>query len=519
MNFGNSDISVPSKQFNDDYLFRTQKNFRPRLSSIAEALDSYNGEIRKDGTLNPPLEVYDSEIKSNVCIPDIRLPILKAVYDEFLPCGLTEIVGFLTDQGVNESHEQDTIDFKRILEGDYGKTCFPDIQFSFETIRDNPSDYSKMLEYYRSYFMTVPREKDYCIVIAQGTPAMGYALSLSCAECNPVVKQYYASRYKYTETTIQPLHPFSKQAALEKINPLCALLDLGNYEVAKELVTNDSWLSQIPGLDHMVSYLSNRQNYLFSEAIQCINLLRDYNSELYDTIRTSLTGVDSFDECIIYGDCDALNDNTPYLLFESLQNARFAFETKNYYQSLAFLFSYFETYQRVVVARYLECKTMTKCKSKYTKQDSSYYYKEINDYIIDELSKGHNLDFWWFNSAWNKEECQLKFAGEVPKNLIVYMSKWGKPKYIKAAGKLLSKIPLDKLKKLRNKSPMAHNVNGITKEIIDEKSGGDYLQLLDSSEKALWKMLPNEWPVPTRYHDASKAIREYLINYFLKMIA
>lgn len=513
MNLGNSDISVPSKQFNDDYLFRTQKNFRPRLSSIAEALDSYNGEIRKDGTLNPPLEAYDSEIKSNVCIPDIRLPILKAVYDEFLLCGLTEIVGFLTDQGASESHGQDTIDFKRILEGDYGKTCFPDIRFSFETIRENPSDYSRMLEYYRSYFMTFPRDNDYCVVIAQGAPAMGYALSLSCAECNPVVKQYYASRYKYTETLILPLHPFSKQAALEKINPLCALLGLGNYEVAKELVKNDSWLSQIPGLDHIVSYLSFRQNYLFYESNKSVNLLKECNPELYTTISSSIIGLQFFKDCIIDDDCDALNYNTPYLLYETLQNAKHAFETTNYYLSLGYFFSFFESFQRVVIARFLGCKTMTRL----GKADF-FSYKEVNDYVVYEII-GSQRYYSWMKKAWNEKEGQLKFSGLVPKGIIGDMAKYNKIGYIEAANDLLATIPLERIKKLRNKSPMAHNVNGITKETIDETAGGSYLDILDKVEEALWTLLPKGWPIPTSYHSASKAIREYLINFFLKMIS
>lgn len=520
INFGNSDIRTDK---DNDFVYRKGEEFRSRLSLIANALDSYDGEITSEGIFNPPLVVIHPGDGKLIYISYVKLTILKQACVELLNHGkrITEVVGFLTDQKDKGSNGQDTIDIKRILEGKYGEACFPDLKFTFQIIYDTPPDYSKMIHYYNSFFENRPRDNNEIALIAQGTPAMSYALSLACAQHNPLVKQYYASRKHGSETSIMPLHTFINQVAKEKIDGLCILLKLGNYEAAVETVKGDSFLSLIPGLELLVSYFAFRQKYLFVAANGYANQLKDINSELYDTISSSLIGLQYFDECIIKNDldkddCDALNDSTPYLLFESLQNARFAFETENIHLSLAFLFSYFEMYQRVVVAKVFGVNVMT---HDVNKNDA---YFEIDDYFRKEDLAGKNLGK--LSNELNKKGF-IGFSGGTPTSIINYLAKQKKLGYLEAASNLLTNIPLQRLKELRNNSPVAHNLNGVSKSTLKKALGmkfKSYPMLLDTVEEALWKMIPEKqgkWSKPSRYHDASKAIREYLNKYLSNMLS
>lgn len=513
LNFGNSDLHA-IKADGMEFVFRSRDMFSNNLQSLIQALKVYTGSLDKDGNLSPYLKVYDYNTKQNIEIKNISMPILQSMLSFFYEKGtpITEIKAFCTKQNDTAQNSQDTALLIPICEGIVGKSLFPDVSFSFEIIKKDPSDYAMMFSWYADFFNGFANDGETVVLIAQGTPAMSYGLSYFCAQKYPGIKQYYAS-HKNRGTSrdhieFTSLNLFSKYVAKEQIERYCTFLDHGEYDAAISVAKSDSVLVQIPGLVELASYFFMRSNYRFNEAYASILKVEELQPELIEMIKDTLIGFDHFEECKINDDMDCLNDYLPYLIYETLQNCRYTFEIKNFYLSVGFLFSFFEIYQRAIITRYMNLTTL----SFERKTDS---YRELDIFfesIIFPDILSHKNDYKDLIKRWEESKPNLHLSGDVPRHLLKWMSNHSTNRVYKTAYDLLKNTKLKDLKELRNKSPMAHSLNSITEEQINAAAKGSYLELIDTLEVSLGAMLPEGWYLPTRYHDSSKIIREYLLG-------
>jgi len=513
LNFGNSELHAIQSD-GKEFVFRSRDMFSNNLQSLCQALKGYTGSLDKNGNLSPYLKVYDFNTKQNIEIKNISMPILQSTLSFFDEKGtpITEIKAFCTKQNDTAQSSQDTALLIPICEGIVGKSLFPNVSFSFEIIKKDPSDYATMFNWYADFFNDFENDGNTVVLIAQGTPAMSYGLSYLCAQKYPGIKQYYASHRnrgsnrEHIEFTSLKL--FSKYVAKEQIERYCTFLDHGEYDAAISVAKTDSVLVQIPGLIELASYFFMRSSYRFNEAHASIQKVKELQPELIEIIKDTLIGFYHFEECKIKDDMDCLNAYLPYLIYETLQNCRYAFEIKNYYLSVGFLFSFFEIYQRAIITRYMHLSSLNfdgKTGS-YTELDT--YFESI--VFPDILS--HKNDYKDLIKQWEGSKPNLHLSGDVPRHLLKWMSSQSNDPTYKRAYDLLKNIDLGDLKKLRNKSPMAHSLNSITEEQINNAAKGSYLEFIDTLETSLEAMLPEGWHLPTRYHESSKAIREYLLE-------
>ena len=145
-NLGNSDVW-------DDigWTFRVREQFLDRTQSLVSALKHWEGVCALDGTLNPSLRVYDAQDKQYKTISRLPFHILRHSIDQIEQLtgqSVTEVCCFCTKQKNPKAETQDTYSLYQLLTNKIGLGQFPGVAFSQIVVRDDPSDYQAMVDFY-----------------------------------------------------------------------------------------------------------------------------------------------------------------------------------------------------------------------------------------------------------------------------------------------------------------------------------------------------------------------------------
>ncbi|MDD7200627.1 MAG: hypothetical protein SPF89_08925 [Sphaerochaetaceae bacterium] len=530
-NLGNSDVW-------DDigWTFRTRGKFCIRVGAVISGLKRWNGECAPDGTLNPPLQVFDSGEKTNRTISRLSFHILKQSVDQLeqaLSQSITEIVCFCTKQKDQKDATQDTDGLFEILSGPIGQAQFPGVCFTKMLIQADPSDYQEMLNFYVGAVGAM-EAKPSVVLIAQATPAMGYALSKACADFYPLAPQFYVAWKRgegVDKSKVKRLSLFSRDSLSMKVQGLRDLLKRGEYLAAQTFLKDSPiLLEMVPGLDALVSFLSHRSAYLFDDAVKDLSALESANKILWEMCQPYSLGLDQFVACGAGSrdGLDCMNDAIAYLLFETLQNAMFEFSQGRLYLSIGFFFSFFDAFQTSITGRFI-------LHTRMYYNDASRSYPELDWFVQGEvmpslkqtvgMDRDHKRKLL---SRWRTENNQddlenappREFDGPTPYHLFDWAA------HQPTASQKMKTVyhffhesanNVRKLRKLRNKSPIAHSMDGISKAEIDTAGGGDYLEFLQKVADCLWILLP-EGATPSKpYHQIADDVDQYLEQILEKM--
>lgn len=531
-NLGNSDVW-------DDigWTFRVREQFLDRTQSLVSALKHWEGVCALDGTLNPSLRVYDAQDKQYKTISRLSFHILRHSIDQIERLTgqpVTEVCCFCTKQKNPKAETQDTYSLYQLLTSKIGLGQFPGVAFSQIVVRDDPSDYQAMVDFYEMT-MKAMEEKPSVVLIAQATPAMGYALSRACADHHPLFPQYYVA-WKRSEgidtSKVSRLALFSRESLSSRIHGFCSLLEHGEYIAAKTSIKDSPLLLEmIPGLSLLVSYLDHRSRYLFDEAREDLAKLCEVDGNLWNLVQPFSLGLDQFQKCQTPDgqNLDCMNDSIAYLLYESLQNAMFEFAQGRLYLSIAFLFSFFDTFQVCIAGRLVLHEQLS-----FEKKTRSYSQLDefINEKVIPSLDSTvgmKNEHKGRLRQRWRKgvdpdnpgKASPIGFDGPTPYHFFDWAAHQPEASpQIREVFLFYQKNEkiIGQLRNLRNKSPIAHSVNGISEDEINATAGGDYLQILDDTAKTLWCLLP-DGAVPSRpYHQIAGVIRRQLEEVLGRMI-
>lgn len=518
MNLGNSDVRTSIEGSNEDYVFRTRDKFEDRIRNIIRALSGAKDTLQEDGSFQPALPVYDAEPKQNVLLTRISFPIIRQSIQGLGSSAesVEEIHCFLTKQNNPKVKQQDTKYLQDLLVC-VGERLFPHIAFSFSTLEGNPSDFQEMLDQYRLFFQeNTFTDTEIGVIIAQGTPAMCYGLSYACAERHPLVRQWYAA-HKGNGTILKPLALFSKQTYRNAVLSFCKLHQQGEYKALETVVEESPILSAIPGIWDLCRYFQERSLYHFPKALEHLSALQESNPQLAEALQASSVGLDTIPSCIpeqskgvpqLYYE----NENIPYLVYENLQNCLFEYNRDNIYHALGLFTAFLDILCATLVAQmiYPEPFVFDRQANGYPALDSFFESRMYPDIQTHGLEK----EYKFIIDDWNNRKV-IRFTGGAPMLVLKWFaSQENSPAYIKDFSAFFTKYKgCQALKDLRNKSPIAHNMSGTSREKIDQTAKGSFRKLLEDAEHILWEMLPEGKQPSTSYHDTTEAIEKILLQY------
>lgn len=519
INLGNSDLKLLCKNSNQEFVFRKREEYFKELNNLINAIEKneikfkYNGELEN----NSIIEYIDSN-QNKYEIERIDFPILKAEIEQievFENKKITEVVCFVTKQIVH--NYSDTYLLKNILNGIYGKTVFPNIKFIFVTITLDPSDYSTILPMYGEFISKINLENS-VVSIAQGTPAMCFGLSQSCARIKPNLHQYYASNdNNFKQVKIKKMDQFSRIEKENLINQLETYLSIGDYDYAKSFVKN-SYLSISEPIFDIIDYFIYRKNYKFDEANEKIFALSK-KTTIFDEIILPIKKNLSY---IIEANPESFNYSNkmcPYLLYESFSNIRLSLIKKDYFYTMALMSSLLDVIADFMIVRALNLDGMN-----FNNKTSSY--PEVDRFVEDKMhiypmpkSKYKDLVTKLKESD---GEYHLLLNRPSRRHLLHWVrDNMGIDKTVSKYLEIIEKYKgFEQLKNLRNKLPIAHSVKGISLEAINNTlretdSTNNINKAIDDLESLINIALPIDDKFEPYYIDSSKfvlIIKDYFLS-------
>jgi len=529
VNLGNSDIHI--RFFNSslgDPIYRNKASFSSLLLELVEVIRKSDVKFSTDGHVMGTLMFHDEKVE-RVFMPILSQEI-KAI-QETTRKSVDSVICICTRQDDSNGAESqlDTFGFKSLLNGPFGHGCLPGIGFDFLTIGCDPSDYGDVFKEYEQILGGLDLS-DASVAIAQGTPAMCYALSSLAARNNPGIPQYYASHGDLSNlsyTRIIPLNLFSREEIIKQIDSFCSLMKGGLYTAAREFVKTSCLRGRVAGIEELTEYFISRSGYSFSDAWSHLMILREKNKPLYDSLGDSVIDLDKFSSCTKKVDnacgnkkddsyLDYLNTAFPTLLFETLQNVRFNYEIGNYLLAVALMTSFLDVMYMCIIARELNLEDLV--------FSQVHGYPSLNSFIsttvIPSLDSSNGKDFDDIVKNWKKQTGKednlmvFNVNGASETALVKWFVGQGcarKETKILASFQKRQKRFLD-FRRLRNNMPIAHSMGAAEKSIIDGKLFGlTFKEFIDGFIEVL-KAMSEERNFDCFYHETVSSIREVIIE-------
>ncbi|MGB4407800.1 MAG: hypothetical protein WBI82_13135 [Sphaerochaeta sp.] len=505
VNIGNSDLRVIAKDTERDLVFRDKEYYSEKINDLAQMIEDLGDSFQIDdtGKLLCEMNLFDKVDGVAHPIDSIRFQILDEEIQQIEQSvgeDITEIIVFVTRQK-GEQSIQDTEGLFRLLAGRYGQIVYPSIGFKEYVLTCDPSDYGEVYARYAEFFADNSFSHT-AIAIAQGTPAMGFALSSCSSKYSKDVKQFYAAHLT-DKVVLKPLQLFSKQEIERIMSHTAVLLRKGEYIAVRELVAN-GMLATIPGFETLLDYLIVRSNYRFSEAKVLFDKLEIDNPSLWKIMEPSGKGLSTMtSESTLDGknkeQLQYCSDTFPYMLFETLQNIRFNYKNENYFLAIALMTSFLDIIYTTVIARTLGFKTM-----EYSSKTNSFI--ELDEYVGKYIIHDPHLKNGYRDIS-NKWKVAMSSEGQLDPSkgylvtngpVMAALVKWlaNQPnalEFILNFYKFQKNMnQFDELRRLRNRLPIAHSVQGIQRELIEKTLNNvmTFDQVLDSFEKIIWDMNP-----------------------------
>lgn len=515
MNLGNSDLRV---EFHDpakmDPIFRNKAAYSTQLKALKDAIRKSKCSFTEKGLVIGKLEYPALNEDSPSSIRSVTMPIVsKAIktIENDMHKSIDAITFIVTSQEDDKNAILDTYGFEPLLRGRLGEGLFPGVMLEFIKLKVKPSDYEVVFNEYSSLL----REQDFndsAILIAQGTPAQSYSLSVFAASKNPGCPQFYAAHADSStpdSTEIKPLVLFSSEQISKRIDAYSRLLAGGSYQAAIAFLDGNEYLLQrVPGTRQFTEYLLYRSRYLFSKAYAKSEELKELNPGLYAVIGPSLLGLDEFESYTINDGkdpyLDYCNPGFPLLLRETLQNIRFSYEKGDYFLAVAMMTSFLDVLDIAVISRQAGLEHMN-----FSGKDG---YASLNRFMADSVipycSRNKYSDI---KKNWNVDKGVYTTCGPSTSQLIEWMEEQDDAlpgtkalaAFMKLQGRFLE------FRKLRNRMPIAHSMGAVEKSIIEAtlKNGISFESFLNSFDVVLKAMAP-EISFPPAYHEIDSAVNE-----------
>lgn len=520
VNFGNSDLKLICKKSSEIFVFRSRNKYYDELNKLVNLISDRNLEFDKEGNVltSVSLDFIDNNIDINYEIERIEFPILKKEIDkieEFENKKISEVVCFITKQ--EKKVPTDTYLLKLILQGRYGQTVFPNINFKFITITENPADYSIIIPLYSKFLSKINLDNT-VISVSQGTPAMCVGLCQSCARLKPNIRQYYASNSHETdEIIIKQLKQFSHEEITLLIDDLETDLSNGNYVLAKTKVLKN-YLSTFQPLVDILDYFINRKNYKFNEALEKINSVSK-KSPVFNIITKDIVENLNFILEANPEEFNYSNPKCPYLLYETLSNIKMSLKNKEYFYTMALMSAFLDVLSDFMIVKALSLEKLTFInKSNSFKEINEYIKSHIKQYPItnkdgDLKKKLHEDEYgnFYLNMNVNSRRKLFEWVNKHSELDITVLS------YMEFMKKNQNFI---KFKDLRNKLPIAHSVKGVSLEVINQTlrevdSTNNISKVINDLEMLIRQTLPTEKEFGYYFLDYNKFV-DQLRKLFVK---
>lgn len=467
VNLGNSDIKVFSENTQEDPIFRKRNLFITNLTCLTNEIRDKQVNFLPTGELENTtlIHIKNDENEFDYFVKKIDFPILKNQIkgiQEREKRQILKVFCIITKQ--NPIVQTDTYLLKDFLLGDYGKTVFPNVEFSFKTITFDPSDYGLVLPFYSKFLSKIDLNNT-CVSIAQGTPAMNLGLSQSSVRIKPNIRQYYASNdHENDDVKIKPLVQFSEEEISNQINQLQKFLINGSYDLAKTYVANN-YLSNYSPLENILNYFIYRKNYKFKLALHEINKLSDKTSCFNNIVFEIKENLDYLSQ-IDTNDFDYSDHRSPYILFEFLVNIEISLKNKDYFYTMALTSAFLDVLGDFVIVQALNLSRLT-----FINKTGSFI--EVDEYYNDVIAKRSVSNKYKDLKTKAKKDNDGIYHLFINRNTRKYLLRWVKDnfetnKFVSQYLDLMEKYKeFEAFKNLRNKLPIAHSVKGISLEIIN----------------------------------------------------
>lgn len=424
-NLGNSDLEVTDTE---NKKYSRPINFREFTSALCEKITNNKPEIQKKGLfLNPPqeLDFQNRDGEKKISVEKISFPIFTAFREE-IKDSAEKIYIFATDQKDENQKKSDTVYIAEILKY-FIKKKYKNTDVFIEKLTENPSDYNETAKFYENFFKnneeTFKNFNKIYSQISSGTPAMIFNTTQNLV--NYDASLFYIPK----DGKAEEINFFNQRHREQLIKNIDYCVKGLNYQNAFEIIDN-SVLKNKNTAKQLILSANKLLNFDYSKVLEKLKNIEKEDDDI-KKIKKNISDLTS-------------SDQKKWRLIEEIIEIHL--ENENFISSLILLVGLGDN------LRYTVFRKLTGAK---IEKGSDNNFSDFNSYIegngvVKGRLEGKDLKYW--NNP----------TKPVLSEVISSLGKENYPNFIDYDKKV------EYLSEIRNKTPFAHGLEGVTNEDIEK---------------------------------------------------